>query len=398
MEDSLINKKGFIYIFSNPSLKYLKIGNSSIHPRYFIEELSNNESIPTPFQIVHYMFFNDSNSALDVIEKQFVTVKINKEKDFYNVVEKKAVKFITELAYDRLKKDLGKEDVDDDFKRLEREYDFDSIKEEINSEKERIDSLQTKELRKEYKKEKEQHLHLQQVHEAKLRHIKKLNDEIILRNKNIENKDVKFKVVTEKLNKQIEETQKELNDIKRRIRDADFDFSAGTLLSQKELEETKKFTTLKKALQNAEHVFRIFLWNNNMTQLSPSIEKLKNLQELYLWNNNLSVLPEEISGLSNLQRLMLSENQFKTIPGEIFELPNMLKLDMKNNLLSTIPPQINKLRKLEELYLGINNITTLPEEIGDLENLKELDLRGNPISNTEKQRIRKLLPKVSVRF
>jgi Leucine-rich repeat (LRR) protein len=40
----------------------------------------------------------------------------------------------------------------------------------------------------------------------------------------------------------------------------------------------------------------------------------------------------------------------------------------------------------------------LPKEIGKLKNLQCLDLRENPISDKEKKKIRKLLPKCNIKF
>jgi Leucine-rich repeat (LRR) protein len=54
--------------------------------------------------------------------------------------------------------------------------------------------------------------------------------------------------------------------------------------------------------------------------------------------------------------------------------------------------------KVYKLNLSCNQLKTLPKEIGELKNLQCLDLRENPISDKEKKKIRKLLPKCNIKF
>jgi Leucine-rich repeat (LRR) protein len=54
--------------------------------------------------------------------------------------------------------------------------------------------------------------------------------------------------------------------------------------------------------------------------------------------------------------------------------------------------------KVYKLDLSRNQLKTLPKEIAELKNLQCLDLRENPISDKEKKKIRKLLPKCNIKF
>ena len=59
---------------------------------------------------------------------------------------------------------------------------------------------------------------------------------------------------------------------------------------------------------------------------------------------------------------------------------------------------INYLSNLKEFDLTYNQLTSLPESIGKLTNLERLDLRNNPMSDEEKERIKKLLPNTYISF
>ncbi len=64
--------------------------------------------------------------------------------------------------------------------------------------------------------------------------------------------------------------------------------------------------------------------------------------------------------------------------------------------LSILPRSITKLHHLKELWLSDNQIKAIPESIGQLQNLKWLGLRHNPISESEINKIKKLLPNCNV--
>jgi len=393
MENAI--KKGFIYIFTNESLKYLKIGKTMLLPEDYAQELSEFEGIPSPFLVAHYRFFNDIDAAEEILHEKFKHLKINDQRDFFNVAIKNAIKIVDRLAFDKLCKDLGKDSVtESDFKRLENEYGYDHIRAEMREQNNIIDNYDVKALRRELKKEKAQHLQLQRVDESKTKDIRRLNNQIIGMTDEVKRKNAQMDKMKYELNCKINE----LEQLKQHFSENNIDFTVTGLMSESDLEKEFRYTNLKKALRNPSRVFRLEIINSELTEVPAQIAQLKNLQELCLWGNKITVLPEELGELVNMQLLYLSENELKTIPGEIFEMSNLIKLDLKKNSFTNIPPEINRLKKLKVLYLAYNQLTSLPEQIGELTNLEELDLKENPIHQEERDRIRKLLPKTQIRF
>ncbi len=119
---------------------------------------------------------------------------------------------------------------------------------------------------------------------------------------------------------------------------------------------------------------------------------------LHLSYLELTEIPKKVFDNAQLKFLILSDNRLKHVPSEIGKLKNLIYLDLHHNQIPNLPSEIGKLEKLIGFDLSSNKLNKLPNEIGNLFNLKLLVLEGNPISDTEKEKIRKLLPNCEITF
>ena len=71
---------------------------------------------------------------------------------------------------------------------------------------------------------------------------------------------------------------------------------------------------------------------------------------------------------------------------------------LSNNQLQALPESLTKLDHLELLVLSKNQIEKMPHQLGQLKELRTLILSGNPLTEQEKKRIQKALPKCDIRF
>jgi Leucine-rich repeat (LRR) protein len=128
------------------------------------------------------------------------------------------------------------------------------------------------------------------------------------------------------------------------------------------------------------------------------INYMSNFKWLGLDDIKLTSLPDWIENLTNLGKLVLGENQLTTLPGWIGNLTNLEELYLFNNELESLPDSIGNLKNLWMLDLAYNKLTSLPKSIGKLKELNRLSLVKNPMSDEEKERIRKLLPNTRIYF
>ncbi len=141
-----------------------------------------------------------------------------------------------------------------------------------------------------------------------------------------------------------------------------------------------------KILDLSENVF--------MFELTSVLGDWQNLEQLSLRNCGMNVIPVEIGQLKKLTLLDMEGNHITFLPTEIGALTQLEALDLSHNSLRTLPAHIGTLTALEELNLSDNPLLhSLPAEIKLLKNLQELDLRGGNFTPTEKNRIRRLVPK-----
>jgi len=113
---------------------------------------------------------------------------------------------------------------------------------------------------------------------------------------------------------------------------------------------------------------------------------------------NLRRVPEQLNQMPNLIQLSVGDNQLKDLNSILASNKTLLFLDARRNQLEVLSADIKNLTYLQELNLRDNNLTQLPTEIKQLKHLQVLNLAGNPIEDTEKDRIREMLPHCRVYF
>jgi Leucine-rich repeat (LRR) protein len=158
------------------------------------------------------------------------------------------------------------------------------------------------------------------------------------------------------------------------------------------------YTDLKAAMKNPMAVRRFSFVKMNISRIPPEIFELENLEELDLSKNKIKKIPPEIKHLKKLKILNLSKNQLEELPAELGELEQLEKLDVSRNNIYKLPETIGNCSALEILLAWDTNLTGLPETLTKLKNLKEIDLRVILFSDTQKQYLSDLLPKVTIHF
>ena len=124
---------------------------------------------------------------------------------------------------------------------------------------------------------------------------------------------------------------------------------------------------------------RLYLRNNQLSELPDSIGNLQNLSTLNLSDNQLSELPDAIRNLQNLSTLELGSNQLSELPNSISYLQNLSRLYLGYNQLSEIPDFIGSFQNLSILHLNYNQLSKIPDSITRLQNLFDLSLEENPL-------------------
>lgn len=172
------------------------------------------------------------------------------------------------------------------------------------------------------------------------------------------------------------------------------------MLTNEELFKQPVYTSLKKALENPEKVYRLKLKGRLKSDSIPDeIFKFVNLQELTLNGNRLYKINKRISELQYLVYLDLSRNKLVDLPEEICDLQFLRALIINRNLIYKLPENIGKLKNLMLIDAWGNQFYELPQSITLLkDNLKMLDILQIPIKEEEYLEMKNLLPNTEILY
>jgi|GEM_PF-1583293 len=166
------------------------------------------------------------------------------------------------------------------------------------------------------------------------------------------------------------------------------------------------------AIVSLDSIWNLDLSHNALTRLPAEVINMRGLMMIRLNNNQFVDFPEQLIN-SNVYTVILYNNSIKNIPGEIMKMKNLAFLNLSHNDIDQFPESLSNL-KIHTLYLAENNLREIPESIGGMKNLaylnldknglsklpaaisrlplKELSLKENNFSESEKNKIRELLP------
>ncbi|THD30069.1 leucine-rich repeat domain-containing protein [uncultured Flavobacterium sp.] len=183
-----------------------------------------------------------------------------------------------------------------------------------------------------------------------------------------------------------------------------FDFEIKQVIGKSYWDYIKKnralyeYKKLKRAIRHKHKVLSIDVARQGLDKLPNKLSQLDKIVSINLLGNQFETFPTVLSRLTTLDEISLSSNQLTNVGPEIGQLKNLRILIMNNNQLKELPREIGNLTNLLYLEIGNNELTNLPEEIKYLTNLQELHIERNNLSETERQRIKKLLPKCIIHF
>ena len=127
-------------------------------------------------------------------------------------------------------------------------------------------------------------------------------------------------------------------------------------------------------LEHATNLVRLYLINNNLTDISP-LAGLTQLIKLRLWGGNITDI-SPLAGLTQLTKLELGYNNITDI-SPITKLTQLTTLELDSNKITDISP-LAELTRLTTLKLFNNNIRDIAPLLKL--NLTSLDIRSNPLS------------------
>lgn len=154
----------------------------------------------------------------------------------------------------------------------------------------------------------------------------------------------------------------------------------------------KEFKDIESALKKPKKVFSIDMASQNLKELPFVFNKFTNLLSINLLGNRIDTFPKSISEANTLEELSLSSNNLKVLTSDIGKLSKLKILILNFNQISEIPKEFGNLEELLYLDIGDNNISTFPDEFRKLTKLQEIHIDDNSFSETEIEKLKKMLP------
>lgn len=162
--------------------------------------------------------------------------------------------------------------------------------------------------------------------------------------------------------------------------------------------EKQPITVLPASIGALQQLEALHIVSGQLTRLPAEIGQLTSLKELWLQHNQITELPETLGQLFQLQEFSLNGNQLKCLPESIGNLANLRVLALRDNRLESLPATIGQLKHLSSLSLERNQLQTLPESLTTLHALPKITLAENLFTRSEKIRLRKALPSITLQF
>jgi hypothetical protein len=92
---------GFVYILLNPSHKnMIKIGKTTRSPQERADSLSNHSGVPTKFFVAYWVKVNDMDAAESKMHHELKNMRVNKNREFFNLESKKAIDLLIKISND----------------------------------------------------------------------------------------------------------------------------------------------------------------------------------------------------------------------------------------------------------------------------------------------------------
>lgn len=173
--------------------------------------------------------------------------------------------------------------------------------------------------------------------------------------------------------------------------------SASLNAQDDEIDSSKVFTSLDRALINPEVVFHLDLSRSRIKEFPVDIFRLDNLLSLNLSKNKLKTLPD-LKELDGLEELNIAKNKFTEFPVTITQIKSLKKLDIGGNEIVDIPEEITALENLETWSAWGNEFSEIPSYLKEMQHLKTVDFRAMLFSWTEQDSIYSYFPNTEVQM